>query len=293
MTNEFAKLEEALIQAGRTIEYPATPPLAARVRQALERASAPPSVNWGARWFPRVLVPLAIAVVLALALLFALPDAREAVAQFLGLGGLRIFYVTPTPLPTATSQARATPSSTSTARAQATPVPTRAQTPTPSLAALCCEVTLQEAQAQASLKLLLPPDQSPSKVYFQRILSDGEQVVLVFGDPKHPTFTLYEAQRWVYGKMLASGATGKIVGSGTLIRETQVRGKRALWLSGAPHVVVRLDARGNPIYETARTVDANTLVWETGDPDRGTIYRLETRRSLEQAIVFAESLQEQ
>jgi hypothetical protein len=133
---------------------------------------------------------------------------------------------------------------------------------------------------------MFPPGITPSKVYYQSIFTDGEQVIMVFGDPASPDYTLYQAQRWVYGKLI-----GKAVGPQTVIGETQVNGERALWFSGASHVVMVLDTAGQPIYNTERTVDANTLVWETGHPDLGTIYRLETKASLEEAVTFAESLE--
>jgi hypothetical protein len=80
MTNElmeFEKLESALLRAGRELDYPATPDIAARVREDLLRSSSLGSRNW-----LRLLVPAAVAIVLALALLLAFPTARDAVGQF-------------------------------------------------------------------------------------------------------------------------------------------------------------------------------------------------------------------
>ncbi len=294
MTNEFERLENALVRAGRGMEYPATPPIAARVRNELTREVSPrafvPTRNRA-----RILVPLAAALILALALLLTIPATRDAVAQFLGLRGLRIFYATPTSPPTPLLQGegsatRVHPSpagseGTQTLLVTATPRPTATQTIQPFT--LCCETILHDAQQRARFKLLVPPDELPSRVYYQNVFDNGEQVVMMFGDAQNPRFTLYQAQRWIYGKML-----GKELNEHTLLGEAQVNGERALWFSGAPHVVVMLDARGEPIYQTRRTVDANTLVWETGAEDDGVIYRLETKLSLNEAARFAESLQE-
>ncbi|MBI4670439.1 MAG: hypothetical protein HY741_02055 [Chloroflexi bacterium] len=295
--HEFEKLENALVRAGREFEYPATPALAARVRTELTRntVTRQPSRPW-----LRVLVPAAAALIFALALLFSFPDAREAVAQFLGLRGLRIFYVTPTPTPTSPSIPTSPPiplpslrsgqalqgEGSSTPRSNVTPSATLRPTPTRTVQpfALCCEMTLDEAQARARFKLLLPPDEKPMRVYYQNLYNSGDQVVMLFGSPTNPRFTLYQAQRWVYGKLLSGG-------DATLLAETQVHGVRALWFSDASHIVMVLDANGAPIYETARAVDANTLVWETGSDVDGIIYRLETKASLNEAIRFAESLQ--
>lgn len=282
MTNEFSRLEEALVRAGREFTYPPTPALADRVQRELQ-TSAPVRVAERTGWFsPRLLVPIGAAVVLALALLMLLPSARDAVAQFLGLRGLEILYVTPTPMPSSTLPV--TP--------EGTPRPKPSATPTGRPNALCCEMTLREAAARSKMKLLVPKGEQPTRVYFQRIFDDGEQVVMVFGDPAEPRFTLYQAERWVYVKLLGNPAGGRTRTLQTQLAETQVRGERALWISGAPHVLLRLDASGAPDYETAQTVDANTLAWEVGDMDRGTIYRLETKLPLEQAVAFAESLVE-
>ena len=108
---------------------------------------------------------------------------------------------------------------------------------------------------------------------------------MVFGNVEQPRFTLYQAQRWIYGKLI-----GKLAGGGTVLSETSVDGERALWFSGAPHIVMMLNASGEPIYESERTVDANTLVWETGDEDYGIIYRIETKLPLTDTVRIAESL---
>ena len=295
--NEFVKLENALMRAGRAMEYPATPPIAARVRGELTRDALPravvPTRNWA-----RILIPLAAAIVLALALLFAIPNARDAVAQFLGMRGLRIFYATPThtpspptPLPTNEGGESSPSPSGGGARGEGTATLRATATPTIKPFTLCCETTLADAQKRARFRLLAPRGEMPSKVYYQRIFTEGEQVVMVFGDPENPRFTLYQAQRWIYGKMVGE-LYGKGVSSQTVIGETFFNGHRALWFSGAPHIVMMLDASGKPIYETQRNVDANTLAWEIGDSDLGIIYRLETKLSLHDATRFAESLEE-
>ncbi len=280
--NEFVKLESALIRAGRELDYPATPAIALRVRNELTRQAAPRAIGTSRDW-SRVLVPLVAAFILALALLFAFPAARDAVAQFFGLRNLRVFFVTPTPtaLPTATRN----PSE--------TPRPTPRATPTPTTApySLCCETTLQDAQRRAHFKLLLPPNELPSQVYYLNIFNNGEQVVMKFGAADKPRFVLYQMQRWIYQKIL-NGGYGKGFGPGTILDETRVRGARALWFSGDAHVLVVLDEAGNPVPGTERIVEGNVLAWEKGDSNDGVLYRLETNASLQDAVKFAESLEE-
>jgi len=168
------------------------------------------------------------------------PETRNAIAQLLGLRSIQIILLTPTPVPARPVNETARP----------------AVAPSPTPRAQCCQTTLTAAQARARFKLLLPPDQSPSGVYLQELLGDGQQVVLVFGDPGAPTFTLYEAHSFLYQKVVNFG---KGVGPGTIIAETKVHDMRALWLTGDAHILVTLDARGNPIPDSQRVVDANTL----------------------------------
>lgn len=259
--NDFEKLEQALVRAGKAVTYPSTPALAIRVRAELERTPAPRVMGLWRRAF----IVLA-ALVIALALLLVFPETRQALAQFLGLRTIRIFPITPTPTLTAPS--------TATPRAQGIASPTQAGVRTQ-----CCATTLADAQARVRFKVLLPPSESPSQVYLQELPNFGgaQQLILIFGDPRAPRVTLYEATGFLYGKMVSGG---------TVIEETQVKGQRALWLAGAPHILVYLDARGQPQFETEQTVNTNTLAWETDN----VTYRLETRLSKEEAIRFAESL---
>jgi hypothetical protein len=152
-------------------------------------------------------------------------------------------------------------------------------TPTPTITSLsqCCETTLADARRRARFKILLPPSPAPSRVYFQEV-QDGQQLILIFGDPNAPRFTLYESTLVMYQKG---------INPGTFLAETEVKGARAVWLSGAEHVVVLLDASGERRIDTERVVNANTLAWEIGD----VTYRIETTLSRDQAVQLAESLQ--
>jgi hypothetical protein len=247
---DYEKLEQALVSAGRSIRYPPTPPLAVRVRggQASSRRFA---------LLPQWVAPAVIALAVALALLLAFPDTREALAQFLGLRTIRIIPVTPT-VTTGTPVAN----------------------PTVAGSSQCCETTLAEAETKSRFKFLLPPGESPSRVFLQELPEFGsgaQQVILIFGDPASPRMTVYEATDFLYGKLVSGG---------TVVEETTVKGERALWLSGAPHVLIYLDPIGRAQFDVERSVAANTLAWETGN----VTYRIETNLSKEEAIRFAESL---
>lgn len=269
-TNEFEQLENALIRAGKSITYPATPALDARVRAELE------TPRRRALGLPRWALTGLAALLIAVALLAAFPAARDALAQILGLRTIRLIFVTPTPTPTITP----------TLNPSVTPTASSLPTQTPALRVQCCETTLANARVQAKFKILLPPTDLPTRVYLQNLLYFGiaQQVILVFGSPSAPRFTLFQATNILYGKMLAVYGTGSE--GGTIITETTVSGHRALWLSGASHVLVYLDANGQPQFATERTVNANTLAWEIGSET----YRLETNANEQEAVRFAESL---
>src|SRR5512134_3936388 len=130
--NEFQKLEQALIDAGRAIDYPLTPNLAARVRAELN----PDRPRQPARMRLRPALIVALAVIAALALLLIIPETREAIAQLLGLRTIRIIETTPTPLSQREVPITATP-------ARTTPGPSS----TPGVAPFkqCCPSTLEEA----------------------------------------------------------------------------------------------------------------------------------------------------
>ncbi len=267
--DEFQKLEAALVRAGKDIAYPPVPPVHARVRTQLAAEQNRRERNWlpgrsnPARWAGVALA----ALLLSLALLIVFPDTREALAQLFGLRTVRILFITPPPT------------------GAVTPQPTSSPTPTLKPSVLCCETTLAEAQTYARFKILLPTE-TPSRVYFQELpnIPDAQQVVLVFGDPQSPRWTLYEATNIVYGKLVFMYE--KSAALGTVLAETTVNGQRALWLSGAPHILVYLDAQGQPVVGTERPVNADTLAWEQGD----ITFRLETKLSQEEAVRLAESL---
>src|SRR5512143_522090 len=156
--HDFQKLEEALIDTGRAIEHPPTPPLAAHVRVALQadRARRPVRSIFRSRGFAIGLVVIAVGLALLL-----IPQTREVIAQILGLRTIRIIEATPTPTAPAATSA---------------PTATTAPTPTPGVVPFkqCCPATLADAQQHAQFKILLPPNEAPSQVFFQdQLFSPG------------------------------------------------------------------------------------------------------------------------
>src|SRR5512141_1860344 len=205
LEDDFQKLESALIDAGHSIEYPATPNIAARVRRsALHALPHVPGLiaNRDRRITRSILrsrpVLVAIAIVIALAVLIAIPQTRQVLAQIFGLSHIEIVPATSTPNPTPPAFSVA-------------PIDNQ-----------CCLTTLDNARGHARFGILLPPDEQPSQVFLQdQVLgrgNPGQQLILVFGDPSSPEFVLYESQNWFYEKAL--GSSGGNIESGTTISVT-------------------------------------------------------------------------
>ena len=139
------ELDAALRQLGRQVDFPATPDLASSIRGRLERPR---------RW-PR---PVAIAVavlVVAIGAAFAVPPARTAILDWLGLRHVSIVRVDDLP-------------------------------PTSPIVRL--DLGRQVTLAQAPLGTLVPEDK-PDKVF----VDDGT-VSLLWGDPERPRLLLTELQ---------------------------------------------------------------------------------------------------
>ena len=75
----MTELERALVQLGRDLEIPAEPDLRSRVRERIERRPR----------YRRALVP-ALALLVALGIAMAVPDARSAILRFFHIGGVTI-----------------------------------------------------------------------------------------------------------------------------------------------------------------------------------------------------------
>src|SRR5881397_220649 len=102
-----ADLERALRDLGQHLAYPDTPDLVVAVRVRLAQQPAPRRRSWLVLpvWPRAVAVGLVALLVLVGAALAISPDARDAVAERLGLKGVTIEHVpeVPTPQPVSPS----------------------------------------------------------------------------------------------------------------------------------------------------------------------------------------------
>jgi hypothetical protein len=213
------ELELALRQLGAAVEFPPAPDLAEGVRRRLGEA---PTRGWA----PRRLVAVALAVlVVAVAAVLAVPAARTAVLEWLGIKGVSVIRVETLPEVVLLRES-----------------------------GLGERVTLAEARDRAPW--LVEPGEigAPDEVYFSNSVPGG-QVTFLWGTREEPQLLMTQSPGESFAeKMLAPGSDTEA---------TDVDGNPGVWFSGAPHAFVYRDERGVIREETARLA-RNTLLWQDG-----------------------------
>ena len=255
------EVERALTELGALLDYPEARGLARAVRSKLEQA--PPSRIARFRWsLPHGSVATTAAVIvvaLAAGMILVSPTARSAVADLLGLEGVRIRY------------------------GQSPPAPVN---PSPDLD-LGIVVTLAEANARASFKAKVPSLAElgqADQVYFSDRTPGGQIALLYRPRPGLPRtanenvgLLLTEFRGQVRQEFMA-----KVVGSGTRMEQVTVDGASGIWLEGSPHFFFYLDPDGKVRQETIRLA-GNTLLWEKDS----LTFRLESALSKDEALRLA------
>jgi len=261
------EIETALRELADAVAFPPAPDLTGRVSRAIAadgrgRGAAPaggtvwsrPAIRWGA-----------VAVVLLLALvLAAVPEARRAIADRLGLGAvtIRLLEQAPTPPPVGESLL------------------------------LGGRVDLETARQRFGPGLALPSGDGglgpPDEVYLSADLIDP-WVSFVYRDrPGLP-----ETQQPGVGALLsqvrglpARGMLGKGLGPGTRVEPLTINGEGAFWIEGRPHRLVFPDESGDLGLREDRLA-GNVLVWEQD----GVTYRLEAEVDRATALAIAASME--
>jgi hypothetical protein len=241
--NEPEEWEMRVQKTSREFDFPPTPNIARQVRQRL-------------RPVPRRFVlgrVAAILLVLLLTIVFAVPEIRASVLEFLKIGA--VYFIdepTPTPMPI----------------------------PTPSIPLLefGTEITLAEAQAAVEYPITLPtyPHDlgSPNYVYLQE--TPLPMVVLVWYEPASLD------TEWVFLYIINSrDAFFKFMPNEP--EYTSVNDRQAAWLTD-PHLMEYVERTSGAVE---RFIQANVLVWDAG----AMTYRLEGNLSRDEAVEIAESLQ--
>lgn len=253
MNERFERQDEKLSRIAASFNYPATPDVAATVRQSLTLANGrPPLRGHRLAWALLLLVVL-------LAGLAAVPQVRAAVQRLFNIGAITIFEMDET---------------------EEDAVETAVLTATkPSLTPLVPaefghEVSLAEANALLKNSSLYLPTYPPD-------LAEPDRIYQV--DPVYdvnPTFiSIWEDEGLALYQIGAAQFAWK---GAEIVADTAVNGQRAAWLQG-PHIFWRQDGQG----QDWQYVAGNVLIWWHED---GVTFRLEGAASLEEAVRIAESL---
>ena len=262
-----ADLERRLYELGASVAFPETPDLATAVQARLRLESRRDVV-----WWPRALaVAAALAIVLLIVGLAISPEARQAVADRLGIGSVRITEVSEVPtLP---------------------PSPSAAPSPPPGATLnLGIRVSLDEARRRFGAALLVPAQLGPpDAVYAFGDSTSAQEVSLVYAPGSGvPASSATRGVGLVLSQFRASVDENlmvqKGVGPGTAIQEVRVGANRGLWIAGAPHLFLRTP--GGAIRDVPARLAGNTLLWEQD----GNTMRLESGLDREAAIRMAESV---
>ena len=240
------------------VDWPETPDLAGAVAGRLERAPATP---------PRRRLPLgrpawqlAVAIVaLVVAVVAAVPPARSAVLDLLGLGSVRIVREEPQPSRFASDLALGEP------------------------------VTLEQAGRRAGFPVLVPAEVGePDAVYISA--QPTSRVDLVY----RPRPGLPEASTTGAGllvtefRAIAEPVIEKTVGASASVERLTVGGAPAYFISGDDHGFAYVPTAGGGAFEPQRLA-GNTLLVERSD---GVLLRVEGELSRDEAVRIAESARE-
>ena len=183
------ELETALRELGRELDFPSTPELGDTVRAGLGRRRT---------WWRPVAIALAILAV-AIGAVLAVPPARTAILDWLGLEGVEIVRVDELP-----------------------------EAPVAGHLDLGREVTLDQARRQAPW--LLVPSDRPEHVYVSRSIPGGK-VTLLWGTPTKVRLLLSEFRGSLYLEKLVTPEVG--------VEPVRVGRSPGVWLPGSHVVIYR------------------------------------------------------
>ena len=245
----MAELELELRELGAAMDYPPTPDITGPVRW---RLAEEPSRRFGLRHRRRLIAVALAVLVVAVAGALAVPSARTALLEWLGIRGVRVDVVDR--LPPADVTARLD---------------------------LGRRVTLAEARRIVPYELIPPPPSlgAPDAVFVRRAPPAGSgQVSFLYGSERRVRLLLTE----FVGDI--EPVLSKVVEEGATTERVRVDGEPGVWISGA-HYVFYLDENGAPVRERVRLAD-RVLLWEHD----GLTFRLEGELTRERALRIARSL---
>jgi hypothetical protein len=223
----MSELELALVDLGRSLEFPPTPELAPSVRARLAESRAPRFEFARRRTLALALVVLAVVV----GAVMAVPQTRAAILEFFHLRGVTIERV-----------------------GEIATVPVK---PNFNQLFVGQKVSLAEARRRADFEVVVPETLGDADgVYFQDT-PPGGMVSFVYGTLERPRALVTEFRATVEDMVF------KKVAPTTQIESVQVDGQPGYWLSGGAHEFSYADRNGQFRQELVRLA-GNTLLWERG-----------------------------
>jgi hypothetical protein len=218
----MSRLERELVALGSGVEWPDAPDVADAVARALRET--PPRRARRAPRSPRLALALALVLAAVLAVL-AVPQARTAVFDWLGIGGARIVRVDELP-----------------------PLPARRD-----FEVLGQRVTLVAARTGAGFPLAEPPRGEPAPDEVR--LAPGMRVSYLWraGDDVRLLVTQFP------GRVGDPALVKKLAGQATVVDRFEVDGDVAVWLEGGPHAVLFVAPDGT-IRDDQGWLAGNTLL---------------------------------
>jgi hypothetical protein len=249
-------LEQSLTAAGQRIAWPDDADLTRSVRSAIGN-DTPRRLSW-ARGLAYAATFAALVVALSL---LSFPGVRTAVADFLGIGGVRIDTGGSAPTPTGDPD-------------------------------LGERMSLSQARDGVAFEVRVPAALGrPDSVWLDTEVSGG-QVALAYESspdlPAPPGNDLGALVTQFPDAEVSDIALKKVTGSqpGTTFEPVTVEGDQGFWVSGEPHVIAYLEPDGDIRNETVRLA-GNVLLWESN----GVTYRIESTLSLSDVLAIAESFE--
>jgi len=238
----------------------------------------------------RQVLAIAAAILVVLSAVLAVPRSRDAVADLLGIDGLRI-RSGGGPIPTTLPVAATSSAPSSTGAPPSTTVGAGGDFDAVAVGRdlrLGSPVTLAAARtALPALRELTSSYGAPDAIYLGT--RPPNLVTFVWrarpdlpGSTTAPTVGLVVQQYPSSGDVIGFG---KGLTPGSTAREVVVEGKKGYWIDGAPHSLAYFDAQGNYVEDSVRWA-TNALVWATN----GLTHRIESSLTQEQAMALVTSL---
>jgi hypothetical protein len=247
MSSPRRPVESLLADLADHIDWPEPSSLGPDV---IRRLRSPRPESGRRRWVP---VTAALVVLVALSLVFS-PQAREAVADLLGVAGIEVEFTPDLAEPVGGGLDLGRP------------------------------VSLAEAVEAVDFPVSVPDSPGePDGVY----LSEGRVSMVWAGGERLPA-SGDTGVGLLYIQFHSDGLDDRFVkslGPESTVIPTEVAGWAGFWIQGDPHVISIEDDSGRRVEETPRLA-GNVLMWETDE----VTHRLETMLELGEALRIAESM---